>query len=234
MDQLKRFVWPIATGGSVLVIALIALTAWIVPEGHKVSTANANKTILLAKRRACRRRSHHLRTSRRTNRRIAPLSRGPDPRTRHSHGRPVPPPDLAAGYQLGHCDTKCRHNELGNTVCRAERCGRTDGGNRANGLGSVPTGAQLLERTGQRPLSAKTVRGVLCDSERRRHAPARLYSLQLPGSIFYSSGQQDVCSTLQDQRSRARSDDLSYCDCGTFQAHVVFRRLHNCIDSRGH
>ena len=48
MDQLKRFVWPIATGGSVLVIALIALTAWIGPEGNKVSTADANKTILLS------------------------------------------------------------------------------------------------------------------------------------------------------------------------------------------
>src|ERR1700691_4518135 len=47
MDQLRRFVWPIATGGSVLVIALIALVAWISPEGHKVSAANANKVILL-------------------------------------------------------------------------------------------------------------------------------------------------------------------------------------------
>src|ERR1700721_2517536 len=46
MDQLRRFVWPIATGGSVLVIALIALVAWIAPEGHKVSAANANKVIL--------------------------------------------------------------------------------------------------------------------------------------------------------------------------------------------
>jgi Tfp pilus assembly protein PilO len=47
MDQLRRFIWPIATGGSVLVIALIALVAWISPEGHKVSAANANKVVLL-------------------------------------------------------------------------------------------------------------------------------------------------------------------------------------------
>ena len=47
MDQLRRFLWPVATGGSVFVIALIALMAWIVPEGHKVSAANANKIALL-------------------------------------------------------------------------------------------------------------------------------------------------------------------------------------------
>src|SRR5580658_2101299 len=48
MDQLKRFVWPIAVGGAVVVIAMIALLGWIVPEGHKVSTANADKITLEA------------------------------------------------------------------------------------------------------------------------------------------------------------------------------------------
>ena len=46
MDQLKRYLWPIATGGAVLVIALIAVSAYIIPEGHKVSTANASKITL--------------------------------------------------------------------------------------------------------------------------------------------------------------------------------------------
>src|SRR5579863_692978 len=46
MDQLKRYLWPVATGGAVLVIALIAVTAWIIPEGHKVSMANASKITL--------------------------------------------------------------------------------------------------------------------------------------------------------------------------------------------
>ncbi len=35
MDQLKRFVWPIATGGSVLVIALIALDGLDRSRGQK-------------------------------------------------------------------------------------------------------------------------------------------------------------------------------------------------------
>ena len=46
MDQLKRYVWPIATAGAVLLILLIGLVAWIEPEGHKVSAANANKLSL--------------------------------------------------------------------------------------------------------------------------------------------------------------------------------------------
>jgi hypothetical protein len=46
MDQVKRYVWPIATAGAVLVILLIGFAAWISPEGHKVSAANADKVSL--------------------------------------------------------------------------------------------------------------------------------------------------------------------------------------------
>jgi len=48
MDQLKRFLWPIAVGGVTLIVALIAVSAWIIPEGHKVSAANASKITLQA------------------------------------------------------------------------------------------------------------------------------------------------------------------------------------------
>jgi hypothetical protein len=52
MDQIKRFLWPIAIAGGVLVIALIALSAWILPEGHKVSAANAQNATLLSQETA--------------------------------------------------------------------------------------------------------------------------------------------------------------------------------------
>ncbi|MFZ0665689.1 MAG: type 4a pilus biogenesis protein PilO [Acidimicrobiales bacterium] len=48
MDQLRRFLWPIAIGGGTLIVLLIALSAWILPEGHKVSAANAQNTSLLS------------------------------------------------------------------------------------------------------------------------------------------------------------------------------------------
>ena len=48
MGQLRRYLWPIAIGGAVLVIALIAVSAYIIPEGHKVSQANASKVTLQA------------------------------------------------------------------------------------------------------------------------------------------------------------------------------------------
>ena len=47
MDQMKRFVWPLATAGVVLLIVVIGLLAWVVPEGKKVSSANAQKATLL-------------------------------------------------------------------------------------------------------------------------------------------------------------------------------------------
>jgi len=47
MDQLRRFLWPIAVGGAALIVVLITLSAWILPEGHKVSSANAEKATLL-------------------------------------------------------------------------------------------------------------------------------------------------------------------------------------------
>jgi Tfp pilus assembly protein PilO len=47
MDQLKRFVWPLATAGVVFLIVVIGLLAWVVPEGKKVSTANTQKATLL-------------------------------------------------------------------------------------------------------------------------------------------------------------------------------------------
>jgi hypothetical protein len=48
MDQMKRFIWPIAIGGAVVVVAMIAVLGWIIPEGHKVSQANTNKIALQA------------------------------------------------------------------------------------------------------------------------------------------------------------------------------------------
>jgi hypothetical protein len=48
MDQLRRFLWPIAIGGVTVIVALIVLSAVVLPEGHKVSAANAQNTSLVA------------------------------------------------------------------------------------------------------------------------------------------------------------------------------------------
>jgi Tfp pilus assembly protein PilO len=46
MDQLRRYTWPLGVGLVVIIIAMVAVLGWIIPEGHKVSSENINKITL--------------------------------------------------------------------------------------------------------------------------------------------------------------------------------------------
>jgi hypothetical protein len=195
MDQLKRFVWPIATGGSVLLIALIALTAWIVPEGHKVSTANANKTVLLSQE-----------TSLQTE--ISSLAHESANQPKNCSalredltlvpGTPTVDLFLHQISQLatnsGTATPSVAITESGTAVAAPSASGAQTVGigltvsgtyrqvlNFLNGLDNVHS-LQRLYAVSSVTLSGGGTAGTA-------------YSLQLSGDIYYSSGQQDVCSS---------------------------------------
>ena len=195
MDQLRRFVWPIATGGSVLVIALIALVAWIAPEGHKVSAANANKVILTGQEASLQAEISGLAhesarepencSSLREDLTLVP-------------GTPTVDLFLHQISQLatnaGTATPSVTITSSGTAASVASPSGAETVGialevsgtyrqvlNFLNGLDNVHSLQRLYAVSSVNLAGGSTAGGV--------------YTLQLQGDIYYSSGQQDVCST---------------------------------------
>ena len=197
MDQIKRFVWPIATGGSVLLIALIALVAFIAPEGHKVSTANASKITLLAQETSLQSEISSLsHEAAREARELLHLASKTSPWYHfYTHGRPVPPPDLTTTRvtpelrrQVSASRVRERPLQLlahlgAETVAITLDVSGTyrQALNFLNGLDNVHSLQRLYAVSSVTLSGGSTAGGV--------------YTLQLQGDIYYSTGQQDVCST---------------------------------------
>ena len=114
---------------------------------------------------------------------------------------PVPPPDLAARDELGDCDAECRHSELAvRQVPVPSAAGAETVGIDLEVSGSLPAGTQFLERARQRSLASAlyAVSSVTLNGDTASGASSSgIYTLQLQGDIYYSTGQQDVCSTAK-------------------------------------
>jgi Tfp pilus assembly protein PilO len=206
MDQLRRFVWPVATGGSVLLIALIALMAWIVPEGHKVSAANANKIVLLDQETSLQNQitalAHESKqepqdcSNLRQDLTLVP-------------GTPTVDLFLHQISQLatnsGTVTPSVTITSSGTASAIASPSGAQTVGialevsgtyrqvlNFLNGLDNVHSLQRLYS------VSSVTLAGGTASTS----SPANAYTLQLQGDIYYStSGQEDVCSTSKNNVS---------------------------------
>jgi hypothetical protein len=197
MDQLKRFLWPIATGGSVLLIALIALTAWIVPEGHKVSAANANKVILLSQQTSLQAEISSLAhesanqpkncSALREDLTLVPGTPTVDlflhqiSQLATNSGTATPSVAITSSGTAGTATSSSGAETVGIelTVSGTYRQDL----NFLNGLDNVHSLQRLYA------VSSVTLSGGATASG--------IYSLQLSGDIYYSTGQQDVCSTAK-------------------------------------
>jgi hypothetical protein len=199
MDQLKRFVWPIATGGSVLVIALIALVAWIAPEGHKVSAANANKVVLLGQETSLQAEISSLaHESAREPENCSTLRED----LTLVPGTPTVDLFLHQISQLatnaGTATPSVSITSSGTAASVASPSGAETVGialevsgtyrqtlNFLNGLDNVHS-LERLYAVSTVNLSGGTPGGS---------TPGTVFTLQLTGDIYYSTGQQDVCAT---------------------------------------
>jgi Pilus assembly protein, PilO len=198
MDQLKRFVWPIAVGGAVVIVAMIALLGWIVPEGHKVSTANAQKITLEAQETSLQAEINGLKdesthepancSALRQDLQLVPET---------------PTADLFL-HQISQLAT--------DSGTQTPSIGITSSGTAAAGAGGAQTVGITLSVAGtyqqvlnflngldnvhalQRLFSVGSV--TLSNGQSQASSNTKTsYSLQLQGNIYYSDTEQDVCST---------------------------------------
>jgi hypothetical protein len=199
MDQLRRFVWPIATGGSVLVIALIALVAWISPEGHKVSAANANKVILLgqetslqAEISALAHESAHEPENCSTLREDLTLVPGTPTVDLFLHqisqlatnaGTATPSVSITSSGTAASVASPSGAETVGISLEVSGTYRQTL--NFLNGLDNVHS-LERLYAVSTVNLSGGTAGGS---------SAGTVFTLQLTGNIYYSTGQQDVCAT---------------------------------------
>lgn len=195
MDQLRRFVWPIATGGSVLLIALIALMAWIVPEGHKVSAANANKIVLLGQETSLQAEISSLAheaanepkncTALREDLTLVPGTPTVDlflhqiSQLATNSGTATPSVAITSSGTAGAVASTSGAQTVGINLTVSGTYRQVL--NFLNGLDNVHSLQRLYA------VSSVTLSGGGTASP--------TYSLQLTGSIYYSTGQQDVCTT---------------------------------------
>jgi hypothetical protein len=198
MDQLKRFVWPIAVGGVVVIIAMIGLLGWIVPEGHKVSTANVNKVSLEAQETSLQAEINGLKdesthepancTALRQDLQLVPET---------------PTVDLFL-HQISQLASNSRTQtpSVGITSSGGAS-GAVGGGAQTVGitLSVAGTYQQVLNFLNgldnvhalQRLFSVGSV--TLSNGQTQASSNTKTgYSLELQGNIYYSSTQQDVCS----------------------------------------
>ncbi len=199
MDQLKRYMWPIATGGAVLVIALIAVSAYILPEGHKVSTANASKVTLQAQQAGLQAEItglEHEKSNEPKNCSTLRQDLTLVPAT--------PTVDLFL-HQISQLATNSGTATPSVTIASSGAVGTSSGAAGANTVGInlevSGTYRQVLNFLNGLDNVHSLQRLYAVSSVGLNGAPATgsssssVYTLQLQGDIYYSTGQQDVCST---------------------------------------
>jgi hypothetical protein len=181
------------------VIALIALAAWIVPEGHKVSTANANKVVLLGQETSLQSEITSLaHESAKTPANCSTLRED----LTLVPGTPTVDLFLHQISQLatnsGTATPSVSITSSGAAAAAATPSGAETVGialevsgtyhqvlNFLNGLDNVHSLQRLYA------VSSVTLSGGTASST----SPTAIFTLQLQGDIYYSTGQQDVCST---------------------------------------
>lgn len=198
MEQLKRYVWPIATGGVVLLIVIVGLLAWISPEGKKVSAANAKNSVLQAQETSLQLQIATLEhESKQEPKNCSTLKQD------QTLVPPTPTVDLFL-HQISQLATNAGTVTPSVTITTSSgtsTSGANAGGaesvgidlsvsgsyqqvlNFLNGLDNVHS-LQRLYSVSQVSLSSGTSDGS-----------GGGYSLSLQGNIYYSSGAEDVCST---------------------------------------
>lgn len=199
MDQLKRFLWPIATGGAVLVIALIAVSAFIIPEGHKVSSANENKVTLQAQETTLQAEITGLKhesnnepkncSALRQDLTLVPATPTVDlflhqiSQLATNSGTATPSVDIASSGTAGSGPSAAGADTVGIDLQVSGTYRQVL--NFLNGLDNVHS-LQRLYAVSSVTLNGDTASGT---------STSGVYTLQLQGDIYYSTGQQDVCST---------------------------------------
>jgi hypothetical protein len=201
MDQLKRYVWPIAVGGSVFLIALIAILGWIIPEGHKVSAQNLQKVTLLSQETSLQAEIDGLEHEQ---------AREPQNCSTLRQDRTLVPQNPTVDLFLHQISQLA--NTSGTTTpsvaitdSGAPGSGPAAGGAQTVGISLSVDGTypQVLNFLGgldkatslQRlfPVSSVTLSGGNANGS--SGSSGTTYQLQLQGDIYYSSSAQDVCST---------------------------------------
>jgi Tfp pilus assembly protein PilO len=201
MDQLKRYLWPIATGGAVLVIALIAVSAFIIPEGHKVSSANANKIVLQAQETSLQAEITGLQhesnnepkncSTLRQDLTLVPATPTVDlflhqiSQLATNSGTATPSVDIASSGTAGSGPSAAGADTVGIDLEVSGSYKQVL--NFLNGLDNVHS-LQRLYAVSSVTLNGDTASGT---------SASGVYTLQLQGDIYYSTGQQDVCSTAK-------------------------------------
>ncbi len=200
MDQLKRYLWPIVTGGAVLVIALIAVSAYIIPEGHKVSAANASKVTLQAQQSSLQ--SEILGLERESSNEPKNCS---TLRQDLTLVPTTPTVDLFL-HQISQLATDSGTATPSVTIASA---GASAGGAVASGAETVGIDLQVsgtyrqvlnfLDGLGNVHSLQRlyAVSSVTLDGNTAGPSAGGTYSLQLQGNIYYSTAEQDVCSTAK-------------------------------------
>jgi Tfp pilus assembly protein PilO len=199
MDQLKRYLWPVATGGAVLVIALIALSAYILPEGKKVSAANASKITLEGQETTLQSQITGLEhESRQEPKNCSTL------RQDLTLVPATPTVDLFL-HQISQLATNSgtATPSVGISSAGTPGTGPSAAGAETVGIDLSVSGTyrQVLNflngldnvHSLQRLYSVSSV--GLTGNSGSGSSTSGLYSLQLQGAIYYSTGNQDVCST---------------------------------------
>ncbi len=199
MDQLKRYLWPIATGGAVLIIALIAVSAYILPEGHKVSSANASKVTLLDQETSLQAQITGLEheskqepkdcSTLRQDLTLVPSTPTVDlflhqiSQLATNSGTATPSVTISSAGTPGAGPSAAGAATVGIDLAVSGTYRQVL--NFLNGLDNVHS-LQRLYAVSSVALTGNTTTGASSSVD---------YSLQLQGAIFYSTGQQDVCST---------------------------------------
>jgi Tfp pilus assembly protein PilO len=200
MDQLKRYLWPIAVGGAVIVVAMIAVLGWIVPEGHNVSQANASKVTLQAQETSLQaeidgleHESKHEPANCQNLRQDLQLI--PETPTADLFLRQISTLATSSGTQTP---------SVSITSAGTPGTGPAPGGAETVGIDLSVSGTyhQVLTFLGdldkvqglQRLFSVSSV-SLSGGPSSGNSAPSTSYSLQLQGDIYYSTTEQNVCQT---------------------------------------
>jgi Tfp pilus assembly protein PilO len=200
MDQLKRYTWPIAIGGAVFVIALIAILGWIIPEGHKVSAQNAQKATLLVQETSLQAEIDGLEheqaqepkncSSLRKDRSLVPQTPTVDlflhqiSQLASTSGTTTPSVAITDSGTPGSGPSAAGAQTVGISLSVAGTYQQVV--NFLGGLDKVTSLQRLF------PVSSVTLTGGAASGS---SASGTTYSLQLQGNIYYSTSSADVCST---------------------------------------
>jgi Tfp pilus assembly protein PilO len=201
MNELKRYLWPIAVGGGVLIVALIAIAGWILPEGHKVSNENAQKVTLLAQETSLQTEINALRQEQaqepkncstlRQDRDLVPGTPTVDlflhqiSQLANSSGTQTPNISITDSGTPGSGPSAPGAQTVGISLTVAGSYQQVL--SFIEGLNNAKALARLF------PVSSLTLSGGSASGG----APTtqQSYSLQLQGNIYYNTTAQDVCQT---------------------------------------